>query len=168
MFGRKFYVRYLLEKYIHGTEFTVGVVDDFVFDAIEIKPLDKFYDLSAKDDDSKVNYIIPPDSLKEEKYNELKLLALKIHKILECNVISRSDFILNNKDNKFYYLETNTSPGLVVPHSLIPISLKHHGFTMEDLCIFLIENAQYEGMKNKKHKKQIRGIYYKWIELLQR
>lgn len=78
---------------------------------------------------------------------------MKIHKILECNVISRSDFILNNEDNKFYYLETNTSPGLVVPHSLIPISLKHHRFTMEDLCIFLIENAQYEGMKNKKHFK---------------
>ena len=76
---------------------------------------------------------------------------MKIHKIIGCKDISRSDFILNEVDNLFYYLETNTHPGLTYPHSLTPMSLENSGYSLLDLCVYLIENASYEGYKDKKH-----------------
>ena len=65
--------------------------------------------------------------------------ALKIHKILKCNTISRSDFILNLKEDKIYYLETNTQPGLT-PLSLLPDQAKYNNITFENLVLELISN----------------------------
>ena len=39
-------------------------------------------------------------------------LALKIDKIFKCQTLSRVDFIFNNKQNKIYFLEINSQPGM--------------------------------------------------------
>ena len=39
-------------------------------------------------------------------------LSLKIHKIFKCNTLSRVDFILSKKENKIYFLEINSQPGM--------------------------------------------------------
>lgn len=49
-----------------------------------------------------------------------------IHETLGCDGVSRSDFLL--RDNTFYFLETNTIPGLTET-SLAPKEAKAHGMT---------------------------------------
>ena len=44
-------------------------------------------------------------------------IALKAHKLLKCNGVTRSDFKYFN--NKFYLLEINTQPGMT-KLSLVP------------------------------------------------
>ena len=139
----------LIEEFISGREFSVTVLDnDFVLDAVEIKSKNKFFDTEAKDNVDRVQYVFN-NILDKEKHDELKKIALKVHKILGCKDISRSDFILSEKDNKFYYLETNTHPGLTYPHSLTPMSLENSGYSLLDLCVYLINNATFEGREYK-------------------
>ena len=52
-------------------------------------------------------------------YKKCINLALKIHKIFKCKTLSRIDFILNKKENKIFFLEINSQPGLT-KLSLLP------------------------------------------------
>lgn len=142
----------MVEEYIAGREFSVTVLENTILDAVEIISKNIFFDTEAKDNYNMTEYKFD-NVLSKEKHNELKHIAKKIHMALGCKYISRSDFILNNKDNKFYYLETNTHPGLTYPHSLTPMSLENLGYNLFDLCVYLIENAQYEGMKKLEYFK---------------
>ena len=139
----------IVEEFIKGREFSVTVLNNLVLEPVEIKSKNIFFDTEAKDNEEKTSYSF--NTLSNEKNMELKNIAMKIHKIIGCKDISRSDFILNEVDNLFYYLETNTHPGLTYPHSLTPMSLENSGYSLLDLCVYLIENASYEGYKDKKH-----------------
>lgn len=138
----------IVEEFIKGREFSVTVLNNLVLEPVEIKSKNIFFDTEAKDNEEKTSYSF--NTLSNEKNMELKNIAMKIHKIIGCKDISRSDFILNEVDNLFYYLETNTHPGLTYPHSLTPMSLENSGYSLLDLCVYLIENASYEGYKDKK------------------
>ena len=65
--------------------------------------------------------------------------ALKSHKVLKCNAISRSDFIYDNKSNIIYYLETNSQPGLT-PISLVPEQALFRSISFEKIVLDLIDN----------------------------
>ena len=65
--------------------------------------------------------------------------AEKVHKLLKCNTVSRSDFRYNETDG-VVFLEVNTPPGLT-PLSLVPEQANHIGISYEDLCVKLVENA---------------------------
>lgn len=138
----------IVEEFIKGREFSVTVLNNLVLEPVEIKSKNIFFDTEAKDNEEKTSYSF--NTLSNEKNMELKNIAMKIHKIIGCKDISRIDFILNEVDNLFYYLETNTHPGLTYPHSLTPMSLENSGYSLLDLCVYLIENASYEGYKDKK------------------
>ena len=51
------------------------------------------------------------------KYNELMKISLRVHKLLGCRGVTRSDF--KYYKNKFYLLEINTQPGMT-KLSLVP------------------------------------------------
>ena len=72
-------------------------------------------------------------------YKRCLNFALRAHKILKCNVISRSDFIYDLDKKKVYYLETNTQPGLT-PISLVPEQAKFKKISFDKIILELIKN----------------------------
>lgn len=136
--------RLLLEEYIPGREFTVGVLEDFrgerhyAFPPIEIVPAhsEGYYTTRAKYE-GKVEYYTPARCTYEEK-QLLAAAAITAHQALGCKQYSRSDFILN--EDGLHYLETNTLPGLT-KDSLLPKAAAVVGVDMRNLIEHLIETA---------------------------
>jgi len=132
----------IFEKFISGKELTVSVINLrgrlISLGVTEIKTKNEYFDYKAKYTKGYAQHIIPA-KISKKNYNTCLKYALKIHKILKCNTISRSDFILNLKEDKIYYLETNTQPGLT-PLSLLPEQAKYNNITFENLVLELISN----------------------------
>ncbi len=70
-----------------------------------------------------------------------KNLALKIHKIFKCKTLSRVDFILSQKQNKIYFLEINSQPGMT-KLSLLPEQSNYKKIKFENIILKLINNAK--------------------------
>ncbi len=109
----------LVEEFIPGREFTVGVIgneDPEILGIMEIVPKNKalndfIYSLEVKRDYlAQVDYFCPP-KIDEQLKNRLAEAALRLYKIFECRDISRFDFRVDGKGDP-YFLEVNTLPGL--------------------------------------------------------
>ena len=68
-------------------------------------------------------------------------LALKIHNIFKCNTLSRVDFIFNKKQNKIYFLEINSQPGLTIL-SLLPEQANYNKINFANIVLKLIDNSK--------------------------
>lgn len=128
----------IVEKYIEGRELTVSVVANKACAVTELKPKKGFYDYSAKYTNGATDHILPAD-LPADVYQKALDNASKIHQLLGCQFVSRSDFRYNSKDG-LVLLEINTNPGMT-PLSLVPEQAKYIGISYEDLCSMLVENA---------------------------
>ncbi|MCM8763114.1 MAG: D-alanine--D-alanine ligase [Candidatus Omnitrophica bacterium] len=137
--------RVIIEEYIKGREFTVGILDEVTLPVIEIKPHKKFFDFEAKYKSGMTDYIIPAQ-IDDELSNKAGEAALKAHQSLGCRGFSRIDMILG-EDNNFYILELNSIPGLTET-SLLPKAAKCIGIDFLKLCTILIQSA-YEKTKDK-------------------
>lgn len=122
----------LVEEYIEGREFSVGVLDNIALPSIEIVPKKGFYDYKNKYQKGAAIEVCPSD-LSEEKEKEIRDIALRVHEVLGLGSYCRIDFILSSKDNRFYCLEANTLPGMT-PTSLLPQEAKAVGISYEELC----------------------------------
>jgi D-alanine-D-alanine ligase len=132
----------IVEHYIQGREVQVAVMGNEALGAIEIKPKGLFYDYKCKYTPGQTEYIMPA-GLSQEKYAEVKQLALKSHIACGCHGVSRVDFIYNDHedgDHQFYLLEVNTHPGFTAT-SLFPRIAKHIGISFEEVIEYLIANA---------------------------
>jgi D-alanine-D-alanine ligase len=126
----------LVEEFINGRELTVPVVGVEAYPVIEIKPEGGFYDYEHKYTKGMTNYICPAEINKEIEYNA-KNLALCAHKALNCDVYSRVDFMMNDKDELFC-LEVNTLPGMTET-SLVPKSAKVMDISFNELIEKIIK-----------------------------
>ena len=132
------YGEVLLEKYIPGREIQVAILENKVLGAIELRPTRKFYDYEAKyNPKARTEHIIPVE-ISRRKYQELTKIALKVHKILNCRGVTRSDF--RYYKNSFYLLETNTQPGMT-SLSLVPEIANFNNITFKNLIIKILEDA---------------------------
>lgn len=106
---------------------------------IEISPLkSSFFDYESKYKEGGANEISPPISIPASLSKRISKISQDIHKLLGCKLYSRSDFLI--KDNKIYYLETNTLPGLTKT-SLLPKECNAINMPYSELIDFLIENT---------------------------
>ncbi|MCL2096690.1 MAG: D-alanine--D-alanine ligase [Oscillospiraceae bacterium] len=128
----------LIEKYIEGREFSVGILDGEALPAIEIIPKAGFYDYKNKYQFGLTDEICPAD-LPEGISVKMGEEALKIHKILRMGSYSRIDFIID-KNNNIYCLEANTLPGMT-PTSLLPQEAAAAGISYEELCDRIVRLA---------------------------
>jgi D-alanine-D-alanine ligase len=133
------YGRAMLERYMPGREFTVGVVGGFVFPVMEIVPDGEFYDYRAKYDDNAVTAYVFDHGLDEEIAESMRRDALKAHKILGCRDVSRIDFILDPQGVP-NVLEINTIPGFT-SHSLVPKAAAAVGISFEKLVDGIVAMA---------------------------
>ena len=128
----------LLERYIPGREFTVGVLEDRALPVIELRPTQPFFNYEAKYVDKGTEYITRPD-LPKEAYEQLQEIALGAHHALDCRHMSRVDIRLED-DGCPYVLEVNTIPGFT-ERSLLPLAAKEMGLAFPELCEVLVEMA---------------------------
>ena len=132
------YKEILIEEFISGREIQAAILGNKKLGAIELKPKRKFYDYEAKyNSKAKTKHIIPVD-LPKRKYNELMSISYKVHNLLGCRGVTRSDF--KYYKNKFYLLETNTQPGMT-KLSLVPEICMHKGINFIKLIKLLLDDA---------------------------
>lgn len=129
----------LVEKYIPGRELTVMVLEDKAYTVTELRPKAGFYDYKAKYTDGMTEHLLPAP-VSDETAEICKDYAVKIHRALGCNTVSRSDFRYNPEDG-VVLLEINTNPGLT-PLSLVPEQAKYAGISYKELCVKLVEGAK--------------------------
>ena len=76
--------------------------------------------------------------MSKKKFKEVAEIALKVHKLLKCRGVTRSDFRFYN--NKFYLLELNTQPGMT-SLSLVPEIAKFNNITFKNLIKKILKDA---------------------------
>ena len=134
----KSYKQIIIEEFIAGREIQVAIMENKKLGAIELKPKRKFYDYQAKyNSNAKTEHIIPV-KLSKNKLHEVMNMALKVHKVMGCKGVTRSDFKFYN--NKFYLLEINTQPGMT-RLSLVPEIAKYKGITFIELIEWILKDA---------------------------
>lgn len=130
----------LIEQFIDGKEFTCGMVkigsEKIVFPVTEILPKNEFFDYEAKYTPG-VTEEITPARLPENLFKECQQLSAQIYDLCGCSGIVRIDFIL--KDDTFYFLEVNTTPGMTVT-SFIPQQINAMGLTLKEVITRIIDD----------------------------
>jgi D-alanine-D-alanine ligase len=128
----------VIEEYIKGREFSVGVLDGKALPIIEIAPKEGFYDYKNKyQKDSTVETC--PANLSKEAENKMKQCAEKVFFALRYETYARMDFLMK-EDESIYCLEANTLPGMT-PTSLLPQEAAANGMNFEELCETIVELA---------------------------
>ncbi len=129
----------LIEEFISGQEFTCGMVKikdkEFIFPITEVLPKNEFFDYEAKYTPGAAKEITPA-RLPEDLFDECQQLTSQIYNFCRCSGICRIDFIL--KDNTFYFLEVNTTPGMTET-SFIPQQINAAGFTLKEIISLIIQ-----------------------------
>ena len=126
----------VIEQYIKGREFSIGVVDGKAYPIIEIAPINGFYDYKNKYQAGSTVETCPAQ-LPEDITLKMQHYAEEVDRVLGLEAYSRTDFMLSD-DGKCYCLESNTLPGMT-PTSLLPQEALALGITYEELCEKLIQ-----------------------------
>lgn len=129
----------LVEKYIAGRELSVAVLDGKALGSIELSPKKGWYDYQNKYAVGAVEHLIPAPVTKSQR-QKMYAYAEKMHKILGCRGVTRSDFRLS-PSGQVYFLEINTNPGMT-PTSLVPDMARSKHLSYEDLVDRLIQEAR--------------------------
>ena len=134
----------IIEEYIKGREFSVGVLGDTVLPPIEIIPKDGFYDYENKYQAGKTIEECPA-KLSKEQTKVLQFNTKRVFDALGLKVYGRIDFILNSKDGEFYCLEANSLPGMT-QMSLLPQEAAAIGIDYPTLCkeIIRLSDKKYD------------------------
>ncbi|MDP3971171.1 MAG: D-alanine--D-alanine ligase [bacterium] len=132
----------LVENFIDGREFTVGVIGTHnniqVLPATEIIPnVSKFYDFAAKYDEGGSTHVCPAD-LDEETTETLQRLGERAFRVLGASGMMRVDFMYDESEKLFYFIEANTIPGMTNT-SLLPEAAAAAGIEFSQLLDKLIQ-----------------------------
>ncbi len=134
----------LIEEFIRGREITCGIIKangiTTIFPLTEIKSKNDFFDYKAKYTIGMADEITPA-SVPETVEIECKNITSELYNKLNCKGIVRFDYILN--DDKLYFLEVNSIPGLT-EESILPKQVKAMGISLKQLYTILIEDTLYK------------------------
>ncbi len=125
----------MIEKYIKGREFTILVLNGKAIGAVEITYKNQFYDFESKYETGGSSHI-GDYKLSKSVISEMFKMSELVFTACECRGIARVDFRYD--DEKIYFLEINTQPGMT-DVSLVPDIAKFNGITMENLLQEIIK-----------------------------
>lgn len=128
----------IIEQYIEGREFSVGVMEGTALPVIEIAPKVGFYDYKNKYQAGSTVETCPAD-IPEDKAEEMQRIAERVFQALRLKSYARMDFRMSNS-GELYCLEANTLPGMT-PISLLPQEAAAVGLSFGDLCEKILECA---------------------------
>ncbi len=128
-----------VEKYLNGTEVTVGIVNGKAYPLLEIiPPKGSWFNYQNKYRNTSKEIPFAP-SVDKKLQTKIQKLALKIYRSFDIGTYCRIDFIVNN--NVPYVLELNTIPGMT-PGSLLPKQAKAARISFNQLMEILIKSAK--------------------------
>ena len=126
----------VIEEYVKGREFSVGVLEGKALPVIEIAPIEGFYDYKNKYKAGSAVETCPAE-LPDEITMQMQHYAEEVARVIGLDTYSRSDFLLN-ENNEMFCLEANTLPGMT-PTSLLPQEAAVTGVDFNQLCEKLIQ-----------------------------
>ena len=132
----------LIEEFIDGFFVTVGVLgkqgEEFATEILEIRTKTEWYDFDAKYTKGLSEFIVPATGLSEEASQKVKDIAVKAHQTAGCSGVSRVDFMI--RDDKPYFLEINTNPGMTDTSDL-PAQAKVMGIDYDNLVLMILNSV---------------------------
>lgn len=133
----------LVEEFIKGREYTIGVYEGYdgiqVLPSTEVITSKEFFDFEAKYT-AGITEEITPGRMSDEEKNRVDAIAKDIYRKLNCRSVVRIDFILEEKEGEFFFIEVNTVPGQT-ENSFIPQQVRATGRTIKDFYTELLETA---------------------------
>ena len=129
----------LVEEYIPGREFTVGVIDGKPLPVIEIVAKGGWYGYFEKYDSEETRYPFLEDAALSAK---LQKFAVDACKAVGCRGVTRVDFRVSPL-GRCYVLELNTSPGFT-SHSLVPKAGMKTGLSFAEVCDSILKCATHD------------------------
>jgi D-alanine-D-alanine ligase len=136
----------LIERFIDGTEITVGVVDlgdgPQPLPPVEIVPGAGAYDYTARYTAGQTEFYTPA-RLTDAAADAAAKAAACAHSALGLRDISRTDLIVSDAGD-VYFLEVNVSPGMT-DTSTLPLALDAAGHEFGEACLTLLRLAAERG-----------------------
>lgn len=132
----------LVERYIKGREFSVGVINGKALPVIEMAPKEGFYDYKNKYQAGAAVETCPAE-LPPEKTLELQQIAERVFWVLRLKSYARMDFVMS-ETGEVFCLEANTLPGMTAT-SLLPQEAAAAGMDFGQLCEEIVRQAVPEG-----------------------
>ncbi len=127
---------FVVEQFIKGREFAVGMLGGEALPVIEIATDTGFYDYKSKYQQGMAKETCPAD-ISDELSKKMQDMAIRASKALGSRVYSRFDFLVDESEN-IYCLENNSLPGMT-PISLLPQEAMAVGLSYYDLVYKIIE-----------------------------
>lgn len=115
--ARKFDDEVMIEKFIPGREFTVGILDQQALPVGEIITAGEIFDYRSKYQQGGAREVFPAQ-IPQTEATQLQEYALRAHRALKLGAYGRIDFRRDAQGN-FWCLEANSLPGMTST-SLLP------------------------------------------------
>lgn len=132
----------LIEEFIAGREFTVGVFKTkgniIVLPITEVMSKKEFFDYEAKYQGASSE--TTPAEIDELIADKIRNNAKKIYQVFNCRGVVRIDFIYNEETKQPYMLEINSIPGQSEA-SIVPQQVQVMGWSLKEFYTKLIEEA---------------------------
>ena len=132
----------LVEEFISGREFTVGVFKTkgniIVLPITEVMSKKEFFDYEAKYQGASSE--TTPADIDEVVADKVRDTAKKIYRTFNCRGVVRIDFIYNEETKQPYMLEINSIPGQSEA-SIVPQQVQVMGWSLKEFYSKLIEEA---------------------------
>ncbi|HMB96791.1 MAG TPA: ATP-grasp domain-containing protein, partial [Tepidisphaeraceae bacterium] len=135
----------MVEKFIEGTEITVGILEEKSLSPIRITTSREFFDYQAKYVGNEAQHHFDLN-LPSHVVSEIQEFAQLAHLTLSCRDLSRVDFIVDDNQQP-WLLEINTMPGFT-PKSLLPEAAAHDGISFPQLVDRLVCRAYARGVRS--------------------
>jgi D-alanine-D-alanine ligase len=140
----------LVEEFISGREFTVGVFrtgrEIIILPITEVKTTKEFFDFEAKYSPGFTEETTPA-ILDESVATKIRDTARKIYQVFNCSGVVRIDMIYNEARGEPFMLEINTVPGQTAA-SVVPQQVRAMGWTLKQFYSALIEDALSRSKKS--------------------
>ena len=131
----------LVEQFIHGTEYTVSILDGKALPSISMSTPRVFYDYAAKYESDSTEYFCP-SGLSDQAERQLAALALEAFDALDGSGWGRVDF-MQDSQGQFFLLEANTVPGMT-KKSLVPMAAKQMGMSFAELSMRVLATTDMQ------------------------
>lgn len=130
--------QFIVEQYLAGGEFTVGVLNGKALPVVKIEPHSGAYDYTSKYTVGATEYLCPAP-ISEELTASMQNLAERTYAAFSCDGVARVD-IMTDSEGKPYVLELNSIPGMTET-SLVPKEAKAMGMDFATLCETILMSA---------------------------
>jgi D-alanine-D-alanine ligase len=128
----------IAEQWIHGVEYTAGILQDTALPLIRLETPNLFYDYAAKYQADTTHYLIPC-GLGEVREEQLQSLSLAAFRAVGASGWGRVDFMLDAAGQP-WFIEVNTVPGLT-DHSLVPMAARAAGTDFAALVCRILDTS---------------------------